>query len=154
MSLDIVATSATDPRARTMMNQLSERLAWITGDDGRSHFQIDQAPATAGSIFLLALQGDAPVGCGALRALDLPVAGRVGEIKRMYAASGGRGIGEALLAALATHGRNFDYRVVRLATRTVNAGAVRFYLRHGFEICDNYGVYENRADVVCFEKTL
>lgn len=149
MTITIIDSQPTDSAALGLIDALSARLAAITGSDGRRHFQPDaQAPR---SCFLLAMEGAAPVGCGALRPLDPP---DVAEIKRMYAHLPGRGIGSRLLAALEERARGFGYRLVRLETRKVNQIAVAFYLRHGYAVCDNYGPYVGRAEAVCFEKRI
>ena len=30
--------------------------------------------------------------------------------------------------------------------------AVRFYLTHGYRVCENYGKYKGREEAICFEK--
>jgi len=149
MTITIVDSQPTDSAALGLIDALSRRLAEITGSDGRSHF----TPETLGprSCFLIALDGEEAVGCGALRALE---PADVGEIKRMYTHVPGRGIGSRVLAALEERARGFGYRVVRVETRKVNRAAVAFYLRHGYAVCDNYGPYVGREEAVCFEKRL
>lgn len=149
MTIAIVDSQPTDSAAVGMIDALSERLAEITGSDGRSHFVPDALGQR--SCFLLAMDGAEAVGCGALRPLE---PADVGEIKRMYAHVPGRGIGSRVLAALEERARGFGYRALRLETRKVNQVAVAFYLRHGYTICDNYGPYVGRTDAVCFEKRL
>jgi GNAT superfamily N-acetyltransferase len=151
MTITIVESQPLDSVALGLIDALSRRLAEITGSDGRRHF----TPEVLGprSCFLIAMEGGEAVGCGALRPLGLP-GSAVGEIKRMYAQAPGRGIGSRLLAALEKRARGFGYRMVRLETRKVNRGAVVFYLRHGYAVCDNYGPYVGREEAVCFEKPL
>lgn len=148
-TLQIVDSAADAPAALDMMEQLSARLAAITGDDGRRNFSIE--PDAPGTAFVLALDDGAPVGCGALRPL---AAGKVAEIKRMYASRTGAGIGTALLAALEARALAHGYKQVWLETRAVNRTAVSFYLRHGYRVRDNYGPYVGRPEAVCFEKAL
>lgn len=152
MAITILDSHPTDSAALGMIDALSARLAEITGSDGRSHFTPDALAPHA--CFLLAMEDGEPVGCGALRPLDLSDAFDVGEIKRMYAHVAGRGIGSRLLAALEERARGFGYQALRLETRKVNQAAVAFYLRHGYTVCDNYGPYVGRDDAVCFEKRL
>lgn len=149
MTITIVDSQPTDGAALGLIDALSARLADITGDDGRSNFK----PEALGprSCFLIAMDGDEALGCGALRPLE---PADVGEIKRMYAHVPGRGIGSRLLAALEDRARGFGYRLLRLETRKVNRTAVAFYLRHGYAVCDNYGPYVGREEAVCFEKKL
>lgn len=138
--------------AISLMAQLSARLAAITGDDGRAHF-VSQ-PDTPGLLFLLAKIGDEAVGCAALRPLSESALQRVAEVKRMFAATPGLGIGSALLEALEARARQAHYDALWLETRAINQHAVRFYLRHGYVVRDNYGPYVGRPEAVCFEKIL
>lgn len=149
MTITIVDSQPLDTVALGLIDALSRRLAEITGSDGRSHF----TPEALGprSCFLIAMDGEEAVGCGALRPLE---PADIGEIKRMYALVPGRGIGSRVLAALEERARGFGYRVMRLETRKVNRAAVAFYLRHGYAVCANYGPYVGRDDAVCFEKRL
>lgn len=148
--ITIVESRPDAPDAQRLMAQLSARLAAVTGDDGRSHFAIE--PAAPGALFLLAMARGRAVGCGALR----PVNGEPGvaEVKRMYAATPGQGVGAALLRALEERAALAGCHAVWLETRAVNQRAVRFYLGQGYAVRDNYGPYIGRAEAVCFEKNL
>ena len=145
--------TACDPgsaQAQELVGELSAALAAITGDSGASSFSVD-AVRVARSLFVLASGDDgALLGCGALR----PLEGDVGEIKRMYARPGTRGVGAALLAHLEREAQGFGYRELWLETRRVNARAVAFYLGHGYAEIPNYGKYVGRAEAVCFGKRL
>jgi len=152
MTIAILETSAASSAAIALTDALSARLAAITGDDGRSHFQPDATAAR--SCFLLAMRDDEAVGCGALRPLAVDGRSDVGEIKRMYAHLAGCGIGAALLQALEQRAMAFGYRTLMLSTRGVNRTAVAFYARHGYIVRDNYGPYAGRQDALCFEKQL
>jgi GNAT superfamily N-acetyltransferase len=151
-TIAIVDSSPHAAAALPMLAALSARLAAITGDDGARHFHVDAIDARA--CFLLAMEGEQAVGCGALRPLESAGLNDVGEIKRMYAHLAGRGVGSALLGALEERACAFGYLSLRLETRTVNRVAVAFYLRHGYVVCDNYGPYVGRTDAVCFDKRL
>ena len=145
--------TACDPgsaEAQALVGELSAALAAITGDSGASSFSVDDV-RVARSLFVLASGDDgALLGCGALR----PLEGDVGEIKRMYARPGTRGVGAALLAHLEREARGFGYRELWLETRRVNARAVAFYLGHGYAEIPNYGKYVGRPEAICFGKRL
>ncbi|HEU4775697.1 MAG TPA: GNAT family N-acetyltransferase [Telluria sp.] len=136
--------SACDPAsldAQLLMEELSATLAAITGASGKASF----APQDAGVLFVVARADDgALLGCGAVR----PLQDGVGEIKRMYARPGTRGVGAAILRHLEAQG----YPELWLETRKVNARAVGFYLKHGYQVIPNYGHYIGRLDAVCFGK--
>lgn len=138
------------PDACPLLDALSARLADITGSSGRASFNAEDVRG-AGAAFLLARDGQgAAVGCGALRPLEPGVA----EIKRMYAAVAGQGVGAAVLAALEARAKALGYVEVRLETRRVNTVAVGFYRRAGYCEIPPYGRYVGRPEAVCFGKPL
>jgi GNAT superfamily N-acetyltransferase len=147
---------ACDPEseeAQLLIDELSAALAAITGASGAASFAVADA-RVARSLFVLAREDDGGLlGCGALRPLD-GEAGEVGEIKRMYARPGTRGVGAALLAHIEREAAGFGYRELWLETRRVNLRAVGFYLAHGYAEMSNYGKYVGRAEAVCFGKRL
>lgn len=138
------------PDARALIAALSQRLAAITGSSGQASFDADDVRGP-GAAFLLARdeQGRA-IGCGALRPLQPGVA----EIKRMYAAVTGQGVGSAVLAALEAKAKSLGYGEIRLETRRVNTAAVGFYLRAGYRGIPPYGRYVGRPEAVCFAKPI
>nr|WP_051050817.1 GNAT family N-acetyltransferase [Winslowiella toletana] len=132
------------------MMQLSAALHDITGDSGLSSFN-PQDLQHAGACFAVARnQAGGAIGCGALR----PLSAGIAELKRMYAAEPALGIGYALLAFLEQEACQLGYREIWLETRRVNQQAVRFYLRHGYQLIDNYGRYSGNPEAVCFGKVL
>jgi GNAT superfamily N-acetyltransferase len=136
--------------ARGLVEELSDALALITGASGKASYAADDA-RVARSLFVVARGEDGQLlGCGALRPLD----GDVGEVKRMYARPGTKGVGAALLAHIEHAAQAFGYRALWLETRRVNTRAVAFYLDHGYGQIPNYGKYVGRPEAVCFGKTL
>jgi GNAT superfamily N-acetyltransferase len=138
------------PDARVLIAALSQRLAAITGSSGQASFDADDVRGP-GAAFLLArdAQGRA-IGCGALRPLQPGVA----EIKRMYAAVAGQGVGSAVLAALEARAKTLGYAEIRLETRRVNTVAVGFYLRADYCEIPPYGRYIGRPEAICFAKQI
>lgn len=136
--------------AKVLIAALSQRLAAITGSSGQASFDEDDVRGT-GAAFLLARdeQGRA-IGCGGLRPLQPGVA----EIKRMYAAVAGQGVGSVVLAALEAKAKSLGYDEIRLETRRVNTAAVGFYLRAGYREIPPYGRYVGRPEAVCFAKPI
>ena len=148
-----IEVSAEDPAgadALALMAELTAALTAITGDGGQASFD----PADVrGPRACFALARDAhgrALGCGALR----PMAGDTGEVKRMFARPGTRGVGVALLRFLESEAARHGYRALRLSTRLVNARAVGFYERHGYRRIPGYGRYAGSEVSVCFEKAL
>lgn len=145
MNLTFHRAQPEDPDAKPLVDELSTALAQITGSTGRSSFANDDV-AHPKSAFLLAKLADAAVACGALRRIDDDVC----ELKRMYSRI--PGAGSLLLAELEREARRFGYNRIRLETRKVNHRAVRFYLKHGYQVIPNYGKYAGNDRAICFEK--
>lgn len=91
--------------------------------------------------FWVARDGDALLGCGALKQLDA----RHGEIKSMRTANAhrGRGVGAAMLEHILGEARRRGYTRLSLETGTPAAfdPARRLYARHGFVECGPFGDY-------------
>lgn len=140
------------PDALALQEALSARLKTRYGSDGKAGFA-GFAPGQAGHVFALARDASGlAVGCGAL----LPLAGEpgCGEIKRMYAAQPGEGIGAAVLAFLEQQARATGHRRLVLSTRHANTGALAFYRAQGFIDMPSYGPYAMRPECACMEKRL
>ncbi|MBL8981918.1 MAG: GNAT family N-acetyltransferase [Gemmatimonadetes bacterium] len=98
---------------------------------------------------LLAIDGDAAMGCGGLVTLEPGV----GEIKRMYVrpAARGRGVGAALLRALLARAAAMGLERMRLDTAPELLEAQALYRRFGFVPIPHYrpGLL---PDALCFER--
>ena len=148
-----IAVRAEDPSgadAIALVAELSAVLTAITGASGQASFDVADVQGPR-ACFALArdAQGRA-LGCGALR----PLAGDVGEVKRMFARPGTRGAGSAVLRYLEAEAARLGYAALRLSTRHVNERAVAFYERHGYRRIPGYGRYAGSDVSVCFEKAL
>lgn len=148
--LVIAAEDPASPDAVRLMAELSAVLAAMTGDSGLSSFGPDDVRVPRSRFLVARDDKGRAIGCGALR----PLEGAAAEIKRMYAAQGGSGIGAALLAALEQEAVVLGYHVLRLSTRIVNTRAVTFYEHHGYRLIPNFGKYKGRDESACFEKIL
>jgi len=134
--------------ANSLMESLSGILKGLTGSSGKSSFNIDDLKHP-NSFFLMARNGrQEAVGCGSVRQLEA----KVGEIKRMY--SKVPGVGTEILKEIEKRAIGLGYRFLKLETRKVNEKAVQFYLKHGYEVIDNYGKYVGREEAICFGKEL
>lgn len=109
---------------------------------------------TAGDVtlFVIAYDGDEPVGCGALRALD----DEHGELKRMYVVPGRRGTGVSivLLHGLEDEARARGWDRLVLETGIEQPDAMRFYEREGYTRIPNFGYYAGFEISRCYAKTL
>lgn len=147
-AITVTLTHVSDPECQQLQDALSDYLQQLTGSSGRASF--DASTLGERGFFLLARENAVAVGCVAIRELSAGI----GEIKRMYARPGTRGVGAQLLRALEHHARERGFQALWLETRQINQRAVDFYQRNGFRIRENYGNYIGRPEAVCFEKAL
>lgn len=156
MTIEIKLEKPTSAVASDLIRDLSAELARqypdSHGGDGAGAFKpqdvmIDRAA------FVVAWDGDTPVGCGALRPMDDET---VAEVKRMYVRPGmrGKGISRLILLALEEHGRGFSYRALRLETGARQIEAIGLYQSAGYQPIPCYGIYINEPLSRCYEKTL
>jgi putative acetyltransferase len=100
-------------------------------------------------VFWTACEGDAVLGCGALKELD----SHHGEIKSMHTAARhrGRGVAAAVLAHMLNEARSRAYRRVSLETGSMDAFAPAraLYARFGFVGCPPFGNYRVDPYSVC-----
>lgn len=132
-----------------LIEDLSCTLEKITGNSGKGSFDYNDM-LNPRSIFVIARDDNKAVGCGAFREITNDVA----EIKRMYTVEKNCGIGKMILLYLENKAKEFRYSKIILETRKCNNYAVRFYLRNGYKIIDNYGKYKEMPEAFCFEKVL
>jgi len=103
-------------------------------------------------MFLVAWDGDTPVGCGGVRKHDATT----GEVKRMYVAPDARrrGISRAVLRALEDRARGLGYTRLVLETGTMQPEAIALYESEGYTRIAGYGFYRNESRSRCYGKDL
>ncbi|MGI5238189.1 GNAT family N-acetyltransferase [Dactylosporangium sp. CA-139066] len=150
MGLRIEERSWDDPEGAALRAAQRAELDARYGTD-------DHEPGAAPSagdvdLFLVATLDGEPVGCGALRRLDVASA----EIKRMYVvpARRGTGVATAVLRALEAAAAGRGWPLVRLETGTEQPDARRFYEREGYRQIPLFGVYAGSQLSVCYERVL
>lgn len=136
-----VAAGIFDPEhpAATFVNRHSAALSDV--DDYRAQY------GPPGGAFLVAIDGDAIIGTGAIRRLSDETA----ELRRMWLleAYHGRGIGYRLVQELFAFARAAGYRRVRLSTSAVQQRAIRFYERLGFYPIERYRDTDDEVFLEC-----
>jgi GNAT superfamily N-acetyltransferase len=118
-----------------IVSEYYEAVGVVARDD-RSAFEREYFGEGAG-LWLATDNGDT-VGCIGLHRLARMEG--AAEIKRLYVRSGyrGQGIAEALLAALEDYAAKQGYTRLYLDSKDDLLAAIRFYKRHGYEICERY----------------
>ena len=147
--IEIKTGDPNSPEAASLLNELSLDLEQKTGRDGRNSFAIQDVNVPR-SWFVVAYDGDGPIGCGAIRPIDDEIC----EVKRMYARKKGMGIGGEILDALEEGAKRFRYRFIWLETGIENHQAINFYLKYGYRVRANFGKYQGRPECICLEKNL
>jgi GNAT superfamily N-acetyltransferase len=148
----LVEVSPDDPRSRGLLDAYYEELRARFGIDTqgvRAYADAREMEGARGT-FVLVLEGDAAVACGAMRMLDAGT----GEIKRMYVVPAARkkGHARAMIAALEAAAKARGASRVVLDTDARDAEAVRLYTSSGYVAVPRYN--ENAQASAWFEKTL
>jgi putative acetyltransferase len=106
------------------------------------------------AVFVVAYDGETPIGCGAFR--DLVDEQPTVEVKRMYVRPEcrGRKIGQLILRDLERRARERGATRVRLETGTRQPEAVRLYEGAGYRLIPNFGDYVDAQASLCFERNL
>lgn len=149
-SVIISAENPFSPDAISLMDELSECLQDITGDNGKNSFDANEVCRDRALFVIARNQSGKAIGCGAFRPMNEATA----EVKRIYAKEKDMGIGKRILSYLERRAYDMGYKTFRLETRIVNTKAVSFYKRNGFKKIPNYRKYADRANSICFEKDL
>jgi GNAT superfamily N-acetyltransferase len=133
---------------------LNAELAAMYNDPRANHFRLDADDVAPGrGAFLVAYDGEEPVGCGAIRHID---DGTV-EIKRMYVAPDwrGRGVGRRVLEALEDAARLLNATRIVLETGIRQSRALALYRASGYAEIPAYGEYVDSPETsVCMAKEL
>jgi len=141
----IVRTTSDDPRFRAMVAELDAEL-WRRYGAVQAEFAPHSVITTLATC-VVALDGDTPIGCGAIR----PYSTDAIEIKRMYVAptARGRGISKQILAELLAWAKELGYPSAILETGPEQPEAVGLYQRAGFERTERYAPYLDQPTSIC-----
>ncbi|RII35745.1 GNAT family N-acetyltransferase [Clostridium chromiireducens] len=148
--MKIISKNPNGPDALSLMDELSNELEYITGNSGKSSFNLNDV-CVPRSLFVVAYdENEEPVGCGAIR----PINENIAEVKRMYAKTRGLGVGTEILHHLEIQAKELGYSALWLETRLINKQAVLFYEKNGYHRIANYGKYIDNFEAICFEKNI
>lgn len=153
MAIEVRAADPAATIARKLVGAMEAEIeATYADDDGSIHSVAADPDAMSppGGAFLVAYDGERPVGCGGLKRLDQ----RSCEIKRMYVLPElrGRGLAGRLLTALEARARELGYSRARLDTGTRQAASKHLYERSGYAAIPDYN--GNTQASFWFEKEL
>ncbi len=153
-TVTVVRTELTDAASRELIDSLNAELTGLYPESGANHFRLDPDEVTEGrGVFLVVYRAGMPVGCGAVRLLDVETA----EVKRMYVRpiARGSGLGRRLLAALEVEARALGVRRLVLETGIRQTAALALYRTMGFQPIPLFGEYRLSPETsVCLGKDL
>ncbi len=128
------------PLARQLVAALDEELLEKYPDEGANFFDLEEHQVSPGNgAFFIAFREKEPVGCGAIRVLDVESV----EVKRMYVVPEARGLGVAhvVLRALEEEARRLGRGRICLETGVRQPEAIALYRKHGYAEVPRFGDY-------------
>lgn len=153
-AIRVIHAGLLDEVSQNLIAALNAELSAMYPEPGANHFKLDPEETAKGrGAFLVVYRGDVPVGCGAVRLLDV----ETGELKRMYVspAERGRGLGRLLVAELEAEAKALGVQRLVLETGTRQHAALSLYHAAGFRPIPLYGEYLlSPGTSVCLGKEL
>ena len=151
MPVTIERVSADSPEARELFTAMWREVDEIYGNDAPSGPELPGMDAPR-AVFVLARDGDEPVGCGAIR----PFTESVAEVKRLYVVPHRRGeqIARLIMAALEQLARANGFSETWLETGLRQPAAIRLYENLGYTRIAGFGDYKDDPLSVCYAKRL
>ncbi len=149
ITIKAVPRPSEDKKVVDLIDRLNTTLTTISGESGSRSASLDDFTQEK-SLFLIAVNDEKAIGCGGFR----PLSPEICEIKRMFSLKKNMGLGGKILSALETAAKQFNYKFIYLETRKKNDNAVKFYLKNGYKVIENYGIYIGREEAICFCKEI
>jgi RimJ/RimL family protein N-acetyltransferase len=137
--IDIQREALDTPVGRQLIAALDTELQ-LRYPEVDDHVHVDPAEVADGrGAFVVAYDGQAAVGCGAIRR----IAANTAELKRMYVvpARRGQGVGAAIIAALEDEARALGASHLVLETGVRQPEAIALYRRVGYTAIPPFGSY-------------
>jgi GNAT superfamily N-acetyltransferase len=143
----------TSPVVERLFSALNAELSVRYTEAGANHFTLDahEVLAGRGAIFVL-YEGGEPVGCSAIRRIDVDTA----ELKRMYVVpeARGRGVAAKLLHVTIDEARKLAVRRMVLETGERQPEAIALAEKFGFARIERFGGYVDSPLSVCMGRDL
>ena len=151
MFIDIRELDPSSTEANALIDDLDEYLLDLYPADS-NHLDSIEELSKPHVHFLGAFENEHPLGCGAIKLLEVGY----GEIKRVYVKSSarGKGVGRRILLALENIAAGAGYSVLRLETGIYQPEAVRLFEANGYIKIDHFGNYPNDPLSIFMEKKI
>jgi putative acetyltransferase len=155
VSVTFERATAPAPEILALLEALNQALDVGYAPEQKHALSVDQLFQPNIRFFVARVDG-AAVACGGIGLYD-----GYAELKRMYAKPEvrGQGVAKALLRQLEAEARDAGITLVRIETGDLQAEAMRFYQREGYQRCGAFGPYAAMpsnaiATSVFYEKNL
>jgi putative acetyltransferase len=150
MDITIIRTDSDNVHFKALINLLDAELENRYGDEQRFFSQFNSVVTV--KHVAIALSGDEPVGCGAIKEYEPGTT----EVKRMFVMPEfrGKGIAALLLTELEKWAKELGYVHTILQTGMAQPEAVALYTKQGYHGIENYGQYTGTHNSICMKKTL
>ena len=137
--ISVERLAAPTEEARELIAGLDRELSTHYAAEQRHGLKLEAIFQPHMRFFVARLNGNA-VGCG-----GLALFADFGELKRMYVRpeSRGRGAADAIIVRLQDEAQVNGLGILRLETGDAQLAAIRFYERHGFEVCKAFEPYSS-----------
>jgi GNAT superfamily N-acetyltransferase len=152
-TVDVRRVDILSAAAQALIGALNAELSQTYPEQGACHFRLDADEVGPGrGAFLVAFYAGRPVGCGAVRRIDVTD----GEVKRMYVVPErrGKGVGRSIVAALEAEAKALGLTRLVLETGVRQLAALALYERIGFTRVPPFGEYVTSPLSICMAKML
>jgi putative acetyltransferase len=148
--MQLKRSNSSDIDFKQLIIFLDAYLKIIDGEEHNFYNNLNQLEPDVDAV--ICYINELPVGCGAYKIINENTV----EIKRMYVQPQyrGKGIAQAILAALENWAKELNYTCCKLETGKRMQDAIALYKKAGYAIIPNYGQYENVENSVCMSKIL
>lgn len=148
--IELIRTNSKKGDFVNLVKQLDAYLKICDGPDHSFYDQFNKIDTLKHVV--IAYKNKNAVGCGAFKIHD----GNFVEIKRMFVSPEGRrnGIASKILIELENWAKELKFDKCILETGKQQPEAVELYKNSNYTITENFGMYENVENSVCFEKFL
>jgi GNAT superfamily N-acetyltransferase len=143
----IKAIDPSSPEALTLTRELFDELEELYGKGRIEEFEDENKTFP---YFIIVLEENNPVGCGALKYFDPSTI----EIKRMYVRKNfrGKGLSKLILLDLENKAKEMNYHWIVLETGIRQPEAIALYEKSGYKKILPYGIYADDPESLCYEK--
>ena len=150
LPVQLKRTINSDVDFRLLISKLDNELNDVHDNQRQVYDQYNQVDLI--QTVVVAYIENLPVACGCFKPFDRNTV----EIKRMFVLPDfrGKGISKIILNELENWAKEMGFTKTVLETGIKLPSAIALYQKSGYSRAENYGVYKDLGDSICFEKSL